>query len=268
MTSDPDESTRAPLLVLGDDGSSVSDTAWGWVNAHPWPGWRAESMTAHPEDVDIDWGRPAHSAEWAPPWDRPVDAICGFSQVRFLRVGTDPRAMLADRNDADLIVVGLRPVGLLEALWTGSTTEWLLHHPPSPLAVIRTPEAVRNVVACVDGSDHSTNALHAFALLPLAAGTVVTLLAVDDGRTNATAALAAAELALAEHGMEANASRTEGKPTVAILEHLEEHQPELVVLGTRGLTGLTRLRLGSTAAAVVRAAPCSSLVSCEPQTRA
>ena len=43
-----------------------------------------------------------------------------------------------------------------------------------------------------------------------------------------------------------------GKPTKVILDRVDEHRPDLVVLGTRGLTGIERLRVGSTAGAVAR----------------
>ncbi|CAN5884493.1 hypothetical protein BH23ACT5_BH23ACT5_13160 [soil metagenome] len=222
-------------------------------------------MTADPNDADIDWGSPAVETEWVPPWDRSTGAGNGLADVTFVRVATDPRAMLADRTDARLLVVGQKPVGHLEALLTGSTTEWLLHHPPAPLAVIRTPDVTNRVVCCVDGSDHAITALHSFARLPLASGTDVTLLAVRDGRSDPAMAIELAGDTLAEHGMDASSSIIEGKPAVVILDFLERHHTDLVVLGTRGLTGWQRLRLGSTAAAVVRAAECSSLVSYEPR---
>jgi nucleotide-binding universal stress UspA family protein len=53
-----------------------------------------------------------------------------------------------------------------------------------------------------------------------------------------------------------------GRATDTILASLEETGADLVVLGTRGLTGWRRLRLGSTASAVVRSAPCDALVAC------
>jgi nucleotide-binding universal stress UspA family protein len=51
-----------------------------------------------------------------------------------------------------------------------------------------------------------------------------------------------------------------GSPTEAILTHIEEASPDLVVMGTRGLTGWSRLVLGSTAGAVARNSRCNLLV--------
>jgi len=52
----------------------------------------------------------------------------------------------------------------------------------------------------------------------------------------------------------------EGPAARAILETARASPAELVVVGTVGRTGLARLALGSVAEAVVRAAPCSTLV--------
>lgn len=252
--------TVHPVLVVGDDGTPPSDWAWRWTTLHAWPGWNVEVMTA--DDSDVVWGEPCEATEWTPTWAR-TEEIEGARSVRFLTMATDPRAMMADRGDAELLVVGLRSHSYLEAVVTGSTTEWLLHHPPAPLVVVNEPETVHSVTVCVDGSLHSIAAVEAFAALPLASGTDVTVLSVDDDRADARAASSAAVAALTGRVADVKVALGEGEPTETILDHLDAHRPELVVLGTRGLTGWQRLRLGSTAAAVVRAAPCTSLVTAD-----
>jgi nucleotide-binding universal stress UspA family protein len=144
----------------------------------------------------------------------------------------------------------------------GSTAEWLLHHPSAPLAIVRSAATVQRVVCCFDGSAHAGRALDAFLALPLSGETEVTVLGVDDGRADVDAAIAAALTTLDAAGTDAKVERARGKPTRIILEHLDADQPQLVVLGTKGLTGWQRLRLGSTAAAVVHHASCNSLLAC------
>jgi nucleotide-binding universal stress UspA family protein len=85
---------------------------------------------------------------------------------------------------------------------------------------------------------------------------------VNDGRTDVEAAAKSAVDALTVKVAKIQTAIVAGSATDTILEYLATNGPQLVVLGTRGLTGWIRLRLGSTAAAVVRAAPCSSLVAC------
>lgn len=259
MSSDPASSPQRPLLALGDDGSEPADTAWRWISSHAWPGWHIDVLTAEMDESRVEWGKPPLTEEWTPAWPRPVDAVTGAATVRFRKVVTDPRAMLAD-VEADLLVVGVRSGGYLDALVTGSTTEWLLHHPPAPLLVARVDDEVEKVLVCADGSDHASHAIRSFCALPLAKSAAVAVVAVDDGRVDVDAALEEAAGQLEGNVASVAVIRSQGSPPRQILDVLESEAPQLAVLGTRGLTGWQRLRLGSTAAAVVRAARCNSLV--------
>ena len=51
-----------------------------------------------------------------------------------------------------------------------------------------------------------------------------------------------------------------GDPATEIVRVAKEEHPELVVLGTHGRTGLSRILMGSVAEAVVRHAPCPVLI--------
>ena len=51
-----------------------------------------------------------------------------------------------------------------------------------------------------------------------------------------------------------------GDPATEIVRIAEEEQAELIVLGTHGRTGLSRILMGSVAEAVVRHAPCPVLI--------
>lgn len=255
------QESRRPLLVFGDDGKPPADRAWSWIRAQDWDGWHLDLISAD-QDAEVDWGRPASGESWTPPWERELSGFSGRPDHAQLKFATDPRAMLAD-IEADLLVVGIESDTYLEALLTGSTTEWLLHHPPAPLVIARNDLPTRQVTACVDGSTHSLAALDSFAKLPLAAGSSVTLLAVSDGRVDLDDALAASAERLTGKVAQIDEVRLEGDATKAILDHLNDTGPDLVVLGTRGLTGWQRIRLGSTAGAVARAARCSSLVDYE-----
>ena len=53
---------------------------------------------------------------------------------------------------------------------------------------------------------------------------------------------------------------TMGDPAGEIIRLAEEEQADMIVLGTHGRTGMTRLLMGSVAEAVVRRAPCPVLV--------
>ena len=87
--------------------------------------------------------------------------------------------------------------------------------------------------------------------------------AIDDHRIDVDTATGSVRERLEAAGAAVNVRVDSGKPTTMIHRHLAEVSPDLVALGTRGLTGLRHLRLGSTASAVARAATCSVLVACD-----
>ena len=49
-------------------------------------------------------------------------------------------------------------------------------------------------------------------------------------------------------------------PAIEIIEYAREHHVDLIVIGTHGRTGMSRLLMGSVAEHVVRTAPCPVLV--------
>jgi nucleotide-binding universal stress UspA family protein len=55
-----------------------------------------------------------------------------------------------------------------------------------------------------------------------------------------------------------------GNPTFEIVEYAERNNIDLVVMGTHGWTGLSRLLMGSVAESVVRRAPCPVLTIKQP----
>jgi nucleotide-binding universal stress UspA family protein len=60
----------------------------------------------------------------------------------------------------------------------------------------------------------------------------------------------------------------EGEPATEILRAAGEIQPDLIVMGTHGRTGLARLLMGSVAEAVLRKSPCPVLTVKAPDTAA
>jgi nucleotide-binding universal stress UspA family protein len=239
--------TGTRTMVFGDDGSPGADLAWQWIDGHPWPGWTLTVLTGQKPPFE-DWAAPATPKPWTPPWPRAASPASEFESVELLSADADPRILL-DTAAADLTVVG-PPGGEPAALgWLGSTSEWLLHHPSNPLAIVRSPRA-STVVCCVDGSTHATRALETFASLPLAREVAIDLVVVDDGRTTVDPTTSAAIAVLHRARLEGAPRTLHGRPTSALLDHLDRVRPDLVVLGTRGLTPWGRLTLGSTAGAI------------------
>ncbi len=91
-----------------------------------------------------------------------------------------------------------------------------------------------------------------------ATGTNLSLLELIE--QNAERALKELVSAAAERGISVRASRAEaGTPAHTITEAAKNGHYDLVVIGTRGRTGLSRAFIGSVAERVVRHAPCPVL---------
>lgn len=243
----PTQEDRAvPLLLFADDGAAPADVAWAWIASHHWEGWALETVTArvtlYPGGRDI--GHATHVSR-----QPPVET--GFTGWDHVDVDGDPRTVIHSRSDASLIVVGRHPRGHLTGLLAGSTTQWLMGRPPVPLVIAPHGHRTRSAVICIDGGTHSERALEAFLSLPWSADVEVSLLSVDDGATDVEQALASAESSFPAENPPATI-RLAGAPKREIAAFVESRQIDLVVMGTRGLTGLAHLAVGSTVSALFK----------------
>lgn len=250
------------LIAFGDDRSPHAETAWQWIRAHRWRMWHVDVLTAtSPQSALWSWDQPPHPVMWQPPDPRRLGPGSPLATIRHLTDDVDPRVLLGHQSMADLLVVGPRGLGTVRAALLGGTTEWLLHHAPAPLAIIRDAARVQRVLVCVDGSAHARAALEAFVVLPWSADTEAVVLGVYDRWSDIERGERDAHKVLADAGITARSVRARGKPAPAILQQIDVVGPQLVVMGTRGLNPWKRLLLGATAGTVVHAAGCSVLVA-------
>ena len=264
--------TAAPQLVFGDDGSAAADVVWLWINNHHWPGWRISIVTASKPPLGPPVGRERSTPHhWEPPTPRRLLTGGDDVALEHLMAEADPRLVLDSFTDATLLAIGPRGAGLLKQLGLGSTAEWLIsaRRPLAPLAVIRSARPTRSVLLCVDGSLHARRATRTIARMPWIADTHVTVLGVADGSPGIERGVDDAARLLKCRGIaEVSAHVARALPQVptfdvrsTILKTIDALSPDLVVMGPRGLGGLRRAVLGSTASAVLRHAECSVLIS-------
>ena len=256
-------------LTFGDDHSSGSQTAWEWIVSQKWPDWKLDVITVQQGGTpseDSPFGYEALQ-EFTPSDPKTIPADIGFTDIRYLSAKHDPRIILGSCPDSTLLVVGPRGRGLLKSLHIGSTTEWLMQCPSTPLMIARQGESVRQILVGMDGSRHAHAAVNLLSRMPWVAGTDITIVCVlEDLKTVRDDADRAAKL-LADAGahvqvliVEQESSAQTVNPRQAIMEVADTSRPQLVVLGTQGLTGLPRVRLGSVASAVAHHVSCSVLL--------
>jgi nucleotide-binding universal stress UspA family protein len=257
-------------ITFANDESPGSEVAWNWVTAHSWPNWALDVVSVEklpprkslPDPID------GELHDWDPenPHIPPVD--CQFGEVHELTAINDPRLILGTRITSNLLVVGARGKGFLKALHLGSTSEWLLECPNTPLVIARTTTKTERIVVCIDGSSHSAAAVDVLLSLPWVGTTEIVVIAVvetdNDIREKAQAAadkLSSTGAKVSVRVILPDPQHITINPRIGIFEVLDEFEPELVVLGTRGLTGLPRLRLGSVASAIAHHAKCTVLLA-------
>lgn len=188
----------------------------------------------------------------------------------------------ARETRADLVVLGAHGRRYLRGLLLGTTAARVARHGERPVLVVRrpAPRPYRRVIVATDFSEHARRALHtARGLAPTAEmqlfhayeiwyeyrlRTGITSdevrrlhLDYEDGARDKLAALAA------DAGLEPAATPLVVRYGYAgnlIAQAVAETRADLVVVGTRGLTGLGYALLGSVAEHVLRESPCDVLV--------
>ncbi len=251
-------------LVLGDDGSPSADLAWAWIVSHSWPGWQVEVATADPEATSAE---PPVPVVWQPSRPRVVPGG-GDLAVIHERLAGSPAAALAAYRDRDLLVVGPKGGGLRKALHLGSTAEALMDDPPLPMVIARHGQPTQRVLVATDGSSHCLAAARALVALPWVGDVAVSVAAVPEPGVDAERAcsLAAAELGDGPASVRLDVLVPDGlqvaySPRDMILDAVKLWDADLLVMGSRGLSGLASLRAGSISRWLAQHAPCSVLLA-------
>ncbi len=189
----------------------------------------------------------------------------------------------AERRRADLIVVGSRRVTDDRGFLLGSVARKVLAGDTRSVLVVKRPlSSTPRVVLATDGSRRANSAacfLRRWALPDHAHLTVLSIVppVLDELAATVLPLAKLAHLAkpvaartkrLVAHTRESFLGRDtsvsgevlEGRPGPVVLHYLEKARVDLVVMGSRGLTGEERFVLGSVAEDVVQHADCSALI--------
>lgn len=112
--------------------------------------------------------------------------------------------------------------------------------------------------ACTEHADDDITVLHAVDPTNSGYGEVAHLgpeALIERRREEGRELLAEAEARAAEHGRSVETVVAVGQPSDAIVDHATENEIDLIVVGSHGRTGFSRVLLGSVAERVARQAP-------------
>ncbi len=211
----------------------------------------------------------AEAADRLEAWCSPARAA--DVSFRAVLLDGDPRGQLLTASgdeEADLLVVGARGTGgHTHALHLGSVAHHLVHHTTRPIAAIPAPARPAWPAPVVVGVDGSQAGLHALAWCREIAAAVATEVIVvhaeeplaewvrhSDPHSWYQVAREQCEewvAPLRDAGITVSIRVAAGSPVDALTDAAIQEEAGLLVVGSRGLGGITGLRLGSTALKVL-----------------
>jgi nucleotide-binding universal stress UspA family protein len=216
---------------------------------------------------------------------RRIARLGGTVAAVHCRLGRPVEVILAvaEKVNAELLVLGSRGHGLAHRLVVGSVAEGVVQLASCPVLVVRGGEQAWPPALIVAGADSSPEAAGAVTLagqLACALGTAFTLVralsplpSIPGETPGALAERRDAAFAAAEADLAAVARRLAGagelQPTVVVaatdtatllLDTAASDGPVVLAVGRRGLGGWERLRLGSVSTKLLHAAPGSLLI--------
>ncbi len=175
-------------------------------------------------------------------------------------------------NEVDLICMGSHGRTGLDRMLLGSVAERTIRAAPMPVLTVKgepLADPVSSMLVPTDGSDGARVAgEHAFAFAAAVDASVRVVHVIDvaalggefdtgqiyrEFERMGERAITELRTAATEAGLEdVNSALLTGRPARAIVEDADEQDVDLIVLGTRGASGLDRYLLGSVAEKVVR----------------
>lgn len=188
---------------------------------------------------------------------------------------------------SELVIIGTHVHGAFAAFALGSVASEVTDTCPCPVLVARRP-TLGPIVLGHDGSTGARRAEDLVASWPFLARETVRVVSVsrvlppwyasatagtgpvidgdllqeqvDEQHAELRRTAEAAAARLAGRGVKATVDARDGSAADGLLDATADAKAELIVVGSRGNTGLTRLLLGSVARTVLYQAPCSVLV--------
>lgn len=181
---------------------------------------------------------------------------------------------IAEEEKSDLIVIGRRGITRLERALMGSVTAKVIGHSQRNVLVVPRDSIIKweNIVVTTDGSKYSEAAAKEAVALTKFWGEKCVLHAIAVTRKSATEdriqisnnALKEIQLNAKKENIKVDTLLVKGKPHESIhetiIEYAKEKNADIIVMGSRGRTGIQRLLIGSVTERVIGHTTCPVMV--------
>jgi nucleotide-binding universal stress UspA family protein len=181
---------------------------------------------------------------------------------------------IAEEEKSDLIVIGRRGITRLERALMGSVTAKVIGHSQRNVLVVPRDSIIKweNIVVTTDGSKYSEAAAKEAVALTKFWGEKCVLHAIAVTRKSATEdriqisnnALKEIQLNAKKENIKVDTLLVKGKPHESIhetiVEYAKEKNADIIVMGSRGRTGIQRLLIGSVTERVIGHTTCPVMV--------
>lgn len=281
-------------VLYATDGSESADAAAMFLGQLPLgPGSCIQAVTVV---EGTEWEMPAWYLESGQEWARRTTEKARTTLLRegvevtgVVRTGACAYEIIqvAEEFNADLLVLGSRGLGGLEAFVLGSVARNVAKHAGRPVLIARQPvHGLRRVILAVDESEHAIQAVEYAARLPLPAETEIVVLNVVrsyhpyPGLAPDDLADFKREVAVVSEGLHRTAQElvqkaarrlelvgkrvtlrvVEGDPAHEVLKQVDEQEADLIIAGARGRSLIQGLLVGSVADRLLKEARCSVLL--------
>jgi nucleotide-binding universal stress UspA family protein len=190
--------------------------------------------------------------------------------TKVLRTGSPAEVIIttAEQEHIDFIVMGARGLGPIKKRILGSVSHRVLTSAPCAKLIVNGPmRALRQVLLPLAGTFDTEDALRFLQSNPFRASAVACRGGCGCSRRPGTTGIGKCATVPGTYRRsssctwyQARSQALLGAPVKSILTHAQKEKADLIVMGTRGRKGLSRLILGSVSHAVLHHAHCPLLV--------
>jgi nucleotide-binding universal stress UspA family protein len=281
-------------VLLALDASPGSDVALGEFLSRPWPTGTSASVLSVVDLFEFI-PRTDDTEQFMQNEDKLAEKLVASASERIERRGIKassqvlrgyPSTSIVDAAGdwkADLVMVGSHGRSGLARIILGSTARTVVRTAPCSVEIVRVtgrqPDGKMRIILATDGSDYSLAAARSLISRPWPAGSEVKVISVmdpdipaidpwysagqvlerirEDNTRHAETSTAQTAQMISAAGAAVSKLVVSGIPKWRIVDEARDWEANLIVMGSHGRRGVTRLLMGSVSEAVAMHAHCS-----------